>query len=549
MVEKFIKKYLSDNPIKTRMYFFILENKITEDAFLLQDLFNATNHLGDATIKERIFHIINGDSCISSCLVCNNPTKFISVAKGYERFCSKKCRNKNPELRKNISDSLKEYHKNLTIDEKKKINDKTESTNIEKYGVKRPAQNEDVKNKTRETNLKKYGVSSNLQTKESKEKLKNSMFEKYGVDHISKTEKFKEKIKKSIHENTINNLKIKYKELKIINYENGVASILCDKCHSTYLIDPHLLFYRHNVYKINPCLNCNPLNFRKGMENDFIEFILSISKGIEYQRGNRSILNGKEIDLYFPDLSLAFEFNGIYWHSDSNPSMYKNYHKEKKDLAKNTGIELIHIYEDEWINKRDIVESIIKNKFGLNTRIFARKCSISKISKKDSDLFLKKNHIQGSCISLVRYGLFYEGELVSVMTFSNLRKSLGKNKKNGSYELSRFCNKIGTNVIGGASRLFKKFLIDSDPEEILSYANYDRSLGGLYYKLGFKYIKNTQPGYWYILRGKRYHRFNFRKNILVSCGHSAEKKEKEIMIELGYSILYDSGNIKFLWSK
>lgn len=550
MIKRFVKKYINENPRNNKMYYVVLENRIKEDSCLLESLFTETQFLNaDAKIKERIFYIINDIKEIQGfCLICGSPTKFFRISEGYEKYCSKKCRNQNPNLIEHISSGLKKYHNNLTDDKKKAIQDKIDETNMRIRGVKRPAQNKEIMDKIESTNLKLYGAKNIFLLDETKLKYKESMIEKYGVDHISKTDGFKKKISESIQKYSLDYLRNKYKELDILGYKDRVVTIKCHKCSHTYDINSHLLHERMMIFKNNPCLKCNRLNYRKNMENDFIDFILSLTDE-EYLRGKRKELGGKEIDISFPRLKLGFEFNGVYWHSMENPRMSINYHQNKKDLSLSKGIDLILIYEDEWKYKREIVESIIKNKFFLNEKIYARKCIIKKVNKNDKDIFLKENHIQGTAISSMNYGLYRDDILVAIMTFSGLRRAVGNSKKDGSYEMIRFCNKIGTHVIGGASRLFNAFIRDNDPNHIISFANYDRSCGDLYYKLGFILDKKTKPGYYYVVNGRREHRFNYRKDILVKLGYDSKKTESEIMSELGYWKIYDSGNLKFIWKK
>ncbi len=95
----------------------------------------------------------------------------------------------------------------------------------------------------------------------------------------------------------------------------------------------------------------------------------------------------------------------------------------------------------------------------------------------ESKIFLDENHIQGNCISKYRYGLYYNNELISLMTF-------GKSRFKDEFELLRFCNKLGYNVVGGASKLFFHFLKDHEEiKEVISYADRRWSVGNLYFKL------------------------------------------------------------------
>ena len=205
------------------------------------------------------------------------------------------------------------------------------------------------------------------------------------------------------------------------------------------------------------------------------------------------------------------------------------------------GIQLVHIFEDEWIYKKDIVKSRILNLLGKSDRIYARKCEIRNVSPSTARSFLDDNHIQGFCSSAYRYGLYYNGELVSLMTFGNKRKNLGSKSINGHYELLRFCNKLNTTVIGGASRLFKHFIKEVKPIEIVSYADRRWSNGNLYEKLGFTLTHKSQPSYFYVINDKRENRFKYRKDALVKEGYDKDKTEHQIMLERGIYRIYDCG--------
>ena len=212
----------------------------------------------------------------------------------------------------------------------------------------------------------------------------------------------------------------------------------------------------------------------------------------------------------------------------------------------------MHIWEDDWNYKKDIVKSMILNKLGKTpNKIFARKTEIKEIN--DNKLvreFLDINHIQGFVGSKVKIGLFFENELVSLMTFGNRRVAMGKKLTNkGEFELLRFCNKLNTNVIGGASKLFKYFIKNYNPIEITTYADRSFSQGELYRTLGFTFIGKTQPNYYYVINKHKKHRFNFRKDILIKQGFDSNKTEHEIMLERKIYRIYDSGNLKFEYQK
>lgn len=299
-----------------------------------------------------------------------------------------------------------------------------------------------------------------------------------------------------------------------------------------------------NHYQGKGCPKCGN-NISKN-ESEIFDFIKSF--GFKTEDRNRTILNGKEIDILIKDLNIGIEYNGLKWHSDKFKDI--NYHIDKTILAKNNGINLIHIFEDEWVFKKDICKSRLLNILGMTpNKIYARETVIKEIQLDDYRNFLNLNHIQGFVGGKIYIGLYKDNVLVSAMSFGNLRKNLGSISKENHYELLRFCNKLNTSVIGGASKLFKYFIKNYNPDYIISYADRRWSQGNLYYNLGFNKVGVSKPNYFYLSPNfiKRESRFKYRKDVLVKMGYDSNKTEREIMIDKNYSRIYDCGNIKFEW--
>ena len=214
----------------------------------------------------------------------------------------------------------------------------------------------------------------------------------------------------------------------------------------------------------------------------------------------------------------------------------------KTELCESKGIKLIHVFEDEWIYKQDIVKSRLKNILGLTSnKIYARKCIIKNVIYKDVKKFLNENHIQGETKSSINIGLYYNNELISLMTFGK-RPMIN----NFSLELIRFCNKLNTSVIGGANKLLQYFIKTYKPNEIISYADRRWSQGDLYEKLGFEFISNTIPNFSYIINKKRINRLKFQKHILIKDGYDGNKTANQIMLDNNIYKIYDSGNKKYI---
>jgi hypothetical protein len=285
--------------------------------------------------------------------------------------------------------------------------------------------------------------------------------------------------------------------------------------------------------------------YRSKSEVEIEEFLRSL--GVRVIVCDKKQLSGIELDLYLPDHNIGIEYNGLYWHSE-NQGKNKNYHINKTTKCLEKNIHLIHIFSDEWLSKKEIIKNRLINLLKINeSKIYARKCKVVQITKKEKTDFLTKNHIQGNDNSSIYFGLTYNNTLVSVMTFGKLRKILG-NKQCGenTYELYRFCS---NNVVGGFSKLLDFFINEYKPNRIITYANRNWSPSDkycFYSKVGFTYIGETKPNYSYTKKYDiREHRFNYRKDRLVKMGHSSDKTETQIMYELGFDRIWDTGNLKY----
>jgi len=257
----------------------------------------------------------------------------------------------------------------------------------------------------------------------------------------------------------------------------------------------------------------------------------------------RDVISPYELDIYLPELNVAFEYNGLYWHSELFKA--KGYHKQKKTRCKNKGVELLNIFEDAWKYKQPIIKSIILNKLNKTEKIYARKCIIREVDNKEYKQFLENNHIQGYIPADVKLGLYYNDVLVSVMSFANR-----KLYKNNGTELMRFCNILNTSVIGGASKLFKHYIDNYDYIEIISYSNNDIGSGNMYDKLGFTYIKDTVSNYWWVIDDVREYRFKWSKQELIKNNLLIDgETENACMTRLGYYRIFDSGSKIWKYSK
>lgn len=420
----------------------------------------------------------------------------------------------------------------------KEIRDKINLSNLEKYGCENPFQFEQVKEKIKQTNIEKYGADHPMHSNQIKEKLKQTNLDRYGVENPAQTEEVKEKIKKTNLTNNFPNI-IKYfadkeKSAEFINGKYDCKTTLTrlsiDTGISKTTIGRYIHKYGLEDYVQYVCKVSQP-------EKDIVEYLTS--KGItNIVQSDRDILDGKEIDIYLPDYKVGIEFNGDYWHSEViRPN--KRYHYDKSMLANSKGIFLYHIFSHEWADeeKRIRILNNLDNILHLNeNKIYARKCMIREVDVTEKNSFLNENHIQGKDSSTIKLGLYYNDELVSLMTFCYPRFS-----KKYNWELSRFCSKHNYNVIGGASKLFKYFVDNymKDGEVIVSYSDIAKTTGKIYNTLNFEFVNDAEPNYiWWKADDDYKTRYQCQ---MVN--------ERIIMESNGYIKIYDCGNKVWVFRK
>jgi len=520
----------------------------------------------------------------------DNPSKSKTIQDKFKKTCLKKYGVDNPMKNKDIvktveNNNLKKYGVKwllLTDD----VKSKSKQTMLKKYGVDNPMKNKKIKEKSKQTCLERYGVNSYSKTKLFKEKYKSTMLERHGVEHALQVEEFKEKSKQTclkrygteiassseIIKNRIikNNLK-KYNKHHVLQVkeikdkikktrQNNFYNMLINSNRLKNLVTPlfELLIFKgvKNSYfwkcnkcetefednldngKVPRCPTCYPILAKNTSigEQEVLEFVKQYYPSVE--NPNKTILNGKHIDIYIPEIKLGIEYHGLYWHSESI-ILNKNYHQEKHLLAKEKNVQLIQIFEDEWIEKQNIIKSILLNKMGKSpNKVFARKCKIKEVSNKEAKQFLFDNHLQSE-INGTHMGLYFESELVSMITMGKSRFN-----KKYDYEILRFCNKLNYSITGGLSRLLSHFKKLNPNSSIITYADARYGTGSGYENCGFEYKELTNPNYFYLKNNGRENRIGYQKHKLENLLESFDSTltEWQNMQLNGFDRIWDAGN-------
>lgn len=260
-------------------------------------------------------------------------------------------------------------------------------------------------------------------------------------------------------------------------------------------------------------------------------------------RNDKNLLQGKEIDILIPDYNIGIEFNGLYWHSEAQ-GKHRNYHKDKYLQAQQKGVQLITIWEDDWDNRKEIVQSMLAYKLGLNTnkKVYARKTSIQHIDIDTARDFMNDYHIQGYTQGSYYIGLYDDkNTLVAVSIWRKNKQSL---------YLDRYATSI--QVVGGMGKLLSYVIKQSDEwnfDEIITFSDHEVSDGGLYKNLGFEQDKELKPDYKYVVDKTRVHKFNYRRKRFKNDPHlvyDEHLSESEMAILNGIDRIWDCGKTRWV---
>jgi very-short-patch-repair endonuclease len=423
-----------------------------------------------------------------SCKVCGKElSKFISIKLGYRIYCSNKCSTNDPDIQEKMLSGFK----------RSDFQEKRKATLIARYGTDSMVTLNRASGVIQAACIKKYGVDNALKHSSMQRLREEAYMARHGVDNPYKDPNVKNKIK-------------------------------------------DVLFDRYGVERALDLVDWSKID-RSRPEIEIASIIENYGFTAIYN--DRTIIPPYELDIYIPALKLAIEYNGIYWHSE-RAGKSKSYHLNKTKMCEAKGIKLLHIFEDEWSNKKELIIERLRVQLQKADRIYARKCQVVELSNDEAMIFSLKHHIQGHVNASIRYGLIFNDKLVALMTFGKSRFS-----KKFDWELLRYCSLSGLTVVGGASKLlahFKKHQTGS----IVSYADRRWSTGNLYRQLGFELQAESQPNYFYVRSNemKRITRMAAQKHLLPDLlGELFDPLLSEVqnMKNAGYDIIYDCGSLVY----
>lgn len=460
---------------------------------------------------------ICSDTHYKTCVICGKPFEINLYSKNKET-CSRKCTAKLREK------TMVERYGKPFAQQVDSIREKSIQTNLEKFGVEHPAMSEDILSKMRKTCQERYGVDTPFQMEDFQEKATKTCRDRYNVDYTSQIPGRTEKMQKT-------------------NLERyGGVAPMCNANIQKRFSDRMMEEYGVPYY----CMTEECRNAQKSavssLNRKFSELLLKagISNGFEFS------IDRYSYDIVIPDKKVLIEIDPTCTHNIVNTpwsdhtDMVPSYHKNKTECASNSGYHCIHVFDwDDWNKVVDIVRS--------RDRLFARKCEVKVLNPSEACEFEDLYHLQGRCRGQsVCYGLCYGEELVQIMTFGKPRYN-----RNYEWELLRLCTHHKYTVVGGASRLFKRFISEYSPISVISYCDAAKFSGDVYENIGMTYSHSTSPNKYWSDGSKKY----VTNNLLIQRGYDQifstnfgkGTSNEELMISHGWLPVYDCGQKVYEW--
>lgn len=293
------------------------------------------------------------------------------------------------------------------------------------------------------------------------------------------------------------------------------------------------------------CPECARNSFSSKGEKELAAFVGSLLPGVEVRTTYRGIKGVGELDVYVPSLGLAFEYNGVYYHSEAVKSN-KYAHYSKFRACEDAGVRLVVVWEDDWRDRRPVVEKMVAAKVGVR-RVptpGAREMHLDiHMPSVESALFLDREHLQGSTHAARHIGLRdANGDTTAVMALVFRR---------GSMEIVRFASR--GHVAGGFPRLLSaacELAGSAMCSRVVTYSDNSTSDGNLYMRNGFHAEREVPPNWQAVWRSTRYHRSSFKISRFrndPSLVYREGATHDDLLLDNGIHKLWDYGKVR--WEK
>ena len=464
-------------------------------------------------MQEKLYRFYNNIGQIPSCPVCGNPVKFHGYLYGYAKYCCPTCAQSVEEVRDKQRKTFTKLYGDLTC-----IAEKGKQTKLKRYGD----PNYNNVDKMKQTCLKKYGT-TNIQSLDFiRKKVEQTNLKKYGAVNAISSKEYLENKKKEYFEQ----ISKKYPEVIELIYEPEKSYLCkccdpsCDLCQKKqFIISRSLHYQRTHIFHTELCPIKNNPEYAQGRASNIEMFVRKIldDYNIEYICNDRKILHKKELDIYIPSKNIAFECNGIYWHSDKK--LDKKYHVQKLLLCKSAGIKLITLWEDWIINNPESIKSLILKELELVPKSNQNNIEIKEVDKNESKKFHDKNSFLMNNKFEVSLGIYKNKELISIMYLKQI---------DDKWIITEYCEKLFNYIDCGFELLIEYFKNHYKFDHIEYDCLNDIDDGLKYEKIGFVKKSTTL-------------RCIYITDCLKNIKRSYNKPKKHY-----YHLIHDSGVTKYI---
>lgn len=478
---------------------------------------------------EALFNFIFPEKSKIRTCKCGAKLKFRGVQRGYGTYCSHKCYSvaKDPK-------------------------EKRAKTNLEKYGAIAPLGSKAILLKAQATNLEKYGSICSAQGKDQQaiilpklrlkahqtvKKASRTLFERTGYTYAWQLPITKQRTIEKLNSRWQQRVPEIAKEL----LKDGITLLQAPNRGEVGWQLKHSCGTKFEVQSLNLAYKCPKCfdNSRSYPEAKVLQLVRNIEQFVI--SGDRKIITPYELDIVVPHKKIAIEVNGTYWHrADSGTCPIL----KKTVLAEHQGFKLLHFWDHEVLRKTSIVGSIISNALGTSIKLNARDFDVDlAVSAKESAEFLSLNHLQGPAPASIRLGLRSKsGELCCLLTLAKARFD-----KKATYEIVRFCSKLGITVRGALSKLFKH----APSGSYVTYADRRFYSGAGYKAIGFEFSHNSIPNYSWVRGTEIISRYDAQKHKLQNLLQvfDSNKSERDNMLSNGFHKVEDCGSAVFRFEK
>ena len=253
----------------------------------------------------------------------------------------------------------------------------------------------------------------------------------------------------------------------------------------------------------------------------------------------RAVISPLQLDCYVSERKFAVELNGLFWHSEFRSSDPER-HEHKTQTCKAAGIALLHVFDDEWRDKRSIVESMIRHRLGLTPlRLSARQCEIVELNDAERREFFERCHIDGDAPrALSTFGLRHPQHGIVAAMSLRWPFSAGRRAR-GELEIARWCCALNTSVAGACSRLVSTarcIAVGLNARALVTYMDRRHGDGRGYLSAGMRHVGSTPPRFWWTDGKRRLGR------LTVKADARRGLTEKQVAAERGVSRIYCCGN-------